>query len=288
MPQPDQNIPLSAPSSTQVIAVSGGKGGVGKTTVTINLGAALANAGQRVLLLDGDLSLANIDVQLGLTPRYTLQHVLAGERTLAEVIQQVGERLFVVPAASGVVRMARLENTEHAAIVRAFSTLPQSFDTLLVDTAAGIGDQVLQLASAAEHVLIVLCDEPSSLTDAYGLIKVLARECNVRRFQVLSNRIANGESGEVLFRRLQKVTDRYLDVQLQYAGEIPEDALLTKAMRVQRAVVQAYPGSPSARALMRLAARTREWTQYRQGSGRIEFFLERLYAHRNRRLQVVT
>jgi len=286
MQQPDHSRNLKK-STTQVIAVSGGKGGVGKTTLAVNLGAALANAGQRVLLLDGDFGLANIDVQLGLTPRYTLQHVLSGERTLAEIIQPVSERLYVVPSASGVASMARLSTTEHAAIVQAFATLPQSFDTLLVDTAAGIGEQVLQLASAAAHVLIVLCDEPASLTDAYGLIKVLGRDCGVRRFQILSNRVSHGESGEMLFRRLQKVTDRYLDVQLQYAGEVPEDPLLVKAVRSQRAVVQAYPGSPSARALSLLAARTREWRLPSAGTGRIEFFFERLQANRERRLQVV-
>lgn len=287
MQRPDSAMRLKKNPATQVIAVSGGKGGVGKTTLSVNLGAALAQAGQRVLLLDGDFGLANIDVQLGLTPRYTLQHLLAGERTLAEIIQPVGERLHVVPAASGVAGMARLSSAEHAAVVQAFATLPQSFDTLLVDTAAGIGEQVLQLAAAAAHVLVVLCDEPASLTDAYGLIKVLSRDCGVRDFQVLANRVAHGESGEALFRRLQKVTDRYLDVQLQYAGEVPEDPLLIKAVRAQRAVVQAYPGSPSARALSRVAARAREWARPGTGNGRIEFFFERLHATREPRLRVV-
>jgi len=249
MRQPDSSGHIRQAPATQVIAVSGGKGGVGKTALTVNLGAALAQRGQRVLLLDGDLGLANIDVQLGLTPRHTLQHVLSGERTLAEVIQSVGERLHVVPAASGVARMARLGSAEHAAIVQAFATLPQAFDTLLVDTAAGIGEQVLQMASAAAHVLIVLCDEPASLTDAYGLIKVLSRECGVRRFQVLANRVAVGESGEALFRRLQKVTDRYLDVQLTFAGEVPEDPLLLKAVPIAAVLspVVAAPGMPARR-----------------------------------------
>lgn len=287
MRQPESGARLRRGAATQVIAVSGGKGGVGKTTLSVNLGAALARSGQQVLLLDGDLSLANIDVQLGLTPRYTLEHVLKGERTLAEILQPAGERLHVVPAASGVGRMARLSNAEHAAIVHAFATLPHRYDTLLVDTAAGLGEQVLQLASAAAHVLIVLCDEPASLTDAYGLIKVLSRDCGVRRFQVLANRVAHGDSGELLFRRLQKVTDRYLDAHLAYAGEVPEDPLLIKAVRAQRAVVNAYPGSPAARALQALAAKVTGWSPPEAASGRIEFFFERLQAQRERRLQVV-
>ena len=287
MRQPDRIVRLSKAAATRVVAVSGGKGGVGKTALTVNLGASLAQAGQRVLLLDGDLGLANIDVQLGLMPRHTLQHVLCGERQLAEIIQPAGDGLHVVPGASGVAHMARLGGSEHAAIVRAFATLPESFDTLLVDTAAGLGDQVLQLAAAAGHVLIVLCDEPASLTDAYGLIKVLSRDCGVRNFHVLTNRVAAGESGEAPYRRLQKVTDRYLDVHLQYAGEVPEDPLMAKAIRLQRAVVRAYPGSPSARALARAAARIGDWPQPAAASGRIEFFFERLQAQRERRLQVV-
>lgn len=287
MLQPEAGSRLKKGPATQVIAVSGGKGGIGKTTLAVNLGAALARSGKQVLLLDGDLGLANIDVQLGLTPRYTLEHVLNGERTLAEILQPAGERLQVVPAASGAARMARLSSAEHAAIVRAFATLPQAFDTLLVDTAAGLGEQVLQLASAAAHVLIVLCDEPASLTDAYGLIKVLSRECGVRNFQVLANRVPQGDSGEPLFRRLQKVTDRYLDAHLSFAGEVPDDPMLLKAVRAQRAVVNAYPGSPAARALQRLAGRIGDWAPPDSGGGRIEFFFERLHAQRGRRLQVV-
>jgi flagellar biosynthesis protein FlhG len=277
----------SVKHATRTIAVTGGKGGVGKTSMAVNLAAALAQKGERVLLLDGDLGLANIDVQLGLTPHYTLQHVLSGERELCEIVQCAAERLFVIPAASGVARMARLTPTEQAAIIQAFASLTDRFDTLIIDTAAGIGDSVLQFAAAAEQVLVVLCDEPASLTDAYGLIKVLNRECGVKRCQVLTNRTMDAADGDLLFRRLQRVTDRYLEVQLLHLGDVPDDPLLIKANRSQRTLLSAYPGAPASRALARLAAQIQRWPRCATSSGRIEFFFERLHAQRGRRLQVV-
>jgi flagellar biosynthesis protein FlhG len=285
---PELNFDELASPSTRVVAVTGGKGGVGKTLISINLGFALANAGQRVILLDGDLGLSNIDVQLGLAPRYTLEHLLSGERTLAELLLQVTDGLHLVPAASGVTRMTRLNAVEHAAIVTAFAELPQHCDVLLIDTAPGIGDQVQRLSAAASHVLVVLCDDPASLTDAYGLIKVLSREQGVRRFHVLVNRVSQGTSAEMLFHRLQRVTDRYLEVQLVYAGEVPDDAMVGRSVRAQRAAIQAFPGCPASRAIQKLAHGMKRWPAPVTANGRIEFFIDRvLAATRAPRLQVV-
>jgi flagellar biosynthesis protein FlhG len=283
---PEHRNQSGAGRSVQTIAVTGGKGGIGKSSISVNIATALAQAGQRVLLLDGDLGLASVDVMLGLTPRYTIENVLSGERTLEEILLTTRDGVQVVPAASGVSRMADLGTSEHAAIVRGFATLPQNFDILIVDTAAGIGEQVRRFSEAAQQLIVVLCDEPASLTDAYALIKVLFREHGLRRFQVLANKVRDGH-GELLFRRLQRVTDRYLDVNLQYAGEIPEDPLLHKALKAQRAVVEAYPGSPAARALKQLARQCRQWPQQQGQGGRLEFFFERLFAEPQPRLKVV-
>jgi flagellar biosynthesis protein FlhG len=280
---------IEAPGTrpVQVIAVTGGKGGIGKTSVSINLATALARSGQRVLLLDGDLGLANIDVLLGLTPRFTLEHVLSGERELAEVLLQSRDGVRVVPAASGVARMAQLDGPQHAALVRAFSTLPENFDVMIVDTAAGIGESVCRFSEAAQHVLVVIRDEPTSLTDAYALIKVLSREHAVRRFHVLVNMVRDGGSGQLLVRRLQRVTDRYLDVQLTWAGDIPDDPYVGRAIRAQRASLEAYPGSRSSRAFVQLAAQLRRWPREQGPSGRLEFFFERLLATPPTRLKVI-
>ncbi len=273
------------PGPVQVIAVSGGKGGVGKTCVSVNLAAALAAQHKRVLLLDGDLGLANVDVQLGLTPRFTLEHVLDGRCTLEEAVVQTPAGFQLIPAASGVARLASLSTAEHLGLVQAFSHLTLGLDVLIVDTAAGIADGVRQLCQAAQHVLVVVNDEPASLTDAYALVKVLHRSHGLRHFHILANRSVGVGSGEQLFRKLERVAGRFLDVVLEYAGEIPDDTFVRSAVRMQRCVVGAYPSSPAARAFTRLASRTAKWPA---GSprGNVEFFIERLLPRAPVRLEV--
>ena len=271
----------------QVIAVTGGKGGVGKTSVSVNLATALAAASRRVVLLDGDLGLANADVFLGLSPRYTLAHVISGERTLDEVIVEAPQGFHVVPAASGAADLASMGAAEHLGVVRAFSSLAARLDVLIVDTAAGISQGVLQFSQAAQHVLIVICDEPASLTDAYALVKVLSRNHGVGRFRVLANRIRSPGGGAELFRRFERVTARFLDVVLEFAGEIPEDEYLRRSVREQRPVLAAYPASPAARAFKKLAITADTWPVPPGPRGNIEFFVERLVRRNTVRLEVV-
>jgi flagellar biosynthesis protein FlhG len=270
----------------QVIAVTGGKGGVGKTSVSVNLAIALAQAGREVLLLDGDLGLANVDVLLGLTPKGTLEQVIRGEVQLREVIVQTGRGVSVVPAASGISRMAELSTVEHAALIREFNQLPDNYDVLVVDTAAGIAGSVRSFTQAAQHVLVVLRNEPASLTDAYALIKVLHREHHINHFKVLVNMTQDLAEADGLFRRLQAVTDRYLHVQLSHVGAIPDDQYLQKAVRSQRSVMEAFPSSRSALAFKRLAQAAGQWAVPAGPSGRLEFFFERLLAKAPARLQV--
>jgi flagellar biosynthesis protein FlhG len=260
----------------RVLAVTGGKGGVGKTSVAVNLCMALCDAGQRVVLLDGDLGLANADVFLGLAPRYTLAHVLAGERTLDEILITTPQGLQVIPAASGAAELAQLPAAAHLQLVQAFSTLAARVDFLIVDTAAGLAHSVLQFSQAAQQVLVVICDEPASLTDAYALVKVLSRNHGVSRFRVVANQMRVPGSGAGLFERFERVTARFLDVVLEFAGEVPEDEYLRRSIQEQRAVVSAYPASPAARAFKRLASRAATWPVPPGPRGNIEFFAERL------------
>ena len=292
MPRPDPRSRPAVPRTgtdrpVKVIAVTGGKGGVGKTTVSVNLAAALAQRGHRALLLDGDLGLANVDVLLGISPRWSLAHVLSGERTLEEIIVEAPQGFRVVPAASGIERLANLTAAEHLGLVRAFSSLDDGTDVLVVDTPAGIAPGVLQLAQAAQHVLVVVCDEPASVTDAYALVKVLSRNHGVRRFQILANMVRERGGGRALFQNLSRVTGRFLDVTLDYAGEIPEDATLRRAIREQQPVVDAYPGSPSARALKEVARIADNWPVPAGPRGNIEFFAERLVQRPPAHLEVV-
>lgn len=283
----EARAPVLALPPVQVIAVTGGKGGTGKSSVAVNLATALAQSGRHTLLLDGDLGLANVDVLLGLAPRYTLEHVLRGERTLAEVIVQSSGGVRVVPAASGVARMAALSRTEQAGLITAFATLPEPLQAMIVDTAAGLCESVLQFCQSAQQVLVVLRDEPAALTDAYALIKVLSRERGVRQFRVLVNMTRERGQGEMLFRRLQRVTDRYLEVTLDYVGDIPEDVALQRAVQSQRAVNELFPTCPAAQAFKSLARKASRWPLPIGPSGRIEFFFERMLARPPPKLQVL-
>jgi flagellar biosynthesis protein FlhG len=272
----------------RVIAVTGGKGGVGKSSVAVNLATGLAAAGRRVVLLDGDLGMANVDVLLGLSPRYTLAHVLSGERTLDEILVSAPQGFLIVPAASGAADLANLDATAHLGLVQGFSALAARVDMLIVDTAAGIAPGVLQFSQAAQHVLVVICDEPASMTDAYALVKVLSRNHGVSHFRVLANMTATPGAGESLFKRFERVTSRFLDVVLEYAGEIPEDEALRRAVRAQRPVLEAFPMSPAGRAFKRLTTRVDTWPAPAGPRGNLEFFVERLIRRPAARLEIVS
>lgn len=260
----------------KVIAVTGGKGGVGKTNVSLNMAVAMAQQGQRVLVLDADLGLANVDVLLGLRVRRNLAHVLAGECAIDDILVEGPAGIKIVPAASGVRSMVELSGAEHAGLIRAFSTLQDDFDVLIIDTAAGISDMVLSFARASQDVVLVVCDEPASITDAYALVKMLSREHGVFRFKVIANMVNTMREGQVLFNKLTKVTDRFLDVALELAAIVPFDENLRKCVRKQKLIVEVAPKSPSALAFKALAHRAARWPAQAQASGGLEFFLEKL------------
>lgn len=260
----------------KVVAVTGGKGGVGKTNVSANLAIALARLGQRVLLLDADLGLGNVDVLLGLRARENLSHVIDGQRSLDDVVVAGPAGVGIIPGASGVRRMLAVDARQQAGLVNAFSEFSRDVDVLLVDTAAGLGDTVLGFCQAAQRVMVVVCDEPPAITDAYALVKVLSREFGVREFDLLANMARSRDEGASLHGKLVRVTDRFLDVQLNFAGTIPYDERLREAVRRQAAVTDAFPESASALAFAALARRVAAWPTPRHPRGHIEFFMERL------------
>ena len=283
-PRPDVR---SGQTPVQVIAVTGGKGGVGKTTIAVNLATSIAARGKQVMLLDGDLGLANVDVFLGLTPRLTLADVLAGSCTLEEILLETPQGFKVVPAASGIAQLAELDTLTHVGLVRAFGDITAKVDVMVIDTAAGISGSVLQFSQAAQQVLVVLCDEPASLTDAYALIKILSRDHGVKQFRVVVNEVRGRGMGQALFQRFERVATRFLSVDLDYVGEIPEDAFLRRSIREQRPVVSAYPSCPAALALKTLAQRADMWPVADGPRGNVEFFVERLIRRPAVRLEVV-
>ncbi len=267
---------MAKPHPVRVIAVTGGKGGVGKTNVSINLAMAFAHNDKKVMVMDADLGLANIDVLLGLHPKANLQHVINGERTLEEVIVDGPAGVKIIPAASGIQKMAELGPEAHAGIIQAFSELSLDLDVLIVDTAAGISDVVTSFTRAAQEVVVVVCDEPASITDAYAIIKLLSREHGMFRFRILANRAQSAQQGREIYNKILKVTDRFLDVALDYMGYVPEDEYLRKSVKKQRPVVEAFPRSKSAQAFATLADKADKWPLPAAASGHLEFFVERL------------
>ncbi len=283
---PDQTLqtnPRSTPPSpgafhpVRVVAVTGGKGGVGKTNVSVNLAVSLAEMGKRTLLMDADLGLANVDVLLGLSPKFTLADLIAGRCGLEDVLLEGPEGVLVVPASSGFRHMAELTPAEHVGLVNVFSELQRALDFMVVDTAAGISDSVLTFCQAAQDTVVVVCDEPASITDAYALIKVLARERGLDRVHVVANMVRDPNEGRKLYEKLARVCERFLgDVALHYLGAVPQDDWLRRAVQRQQPVVKAYPGSPSARAITEIARTTARWQPPVGARGNVEFFVERL------------
>jgi len=260
----------------KTIAVCSGKGGVGKTNVAANLAVALGHLGRDTCLLDADLSLANVDVLLGLQPKFNLSHVVEGEAELGDTILSGPGNIRIVPASSGKFCMTDLPAASQVGIIQSFSQLKTQPEILIVDTAAGISPKVARFVQAAQHPMVVVCDEPASLTDAYALLKVFSQNYGITRFNIVTNQSARAGDGRVLFRKLLRVTNQYLDVILRHAGDVPRDDYLVRAVQEQRAVVDAYPRSASGEAFQRLALDVNALPAARRPSGAIEFFLERL------------
>ena len=260
----------------RVVAVTSGKGGVGKTNLSVNIGVALAQAGRRVALLDADMGLANVDILLGIFPEFNLSHVLNGEKTLSDIMMNGPAGLKVIPASSGIQRMSDLSAAEQAGLIHAFSEIDNDLDVLIVDTAAGISSSVVNFARACQEIMVVVCDEPTSLADAYAYIKLMNRDYGLNSFHIITNMVQSLEQGQALFNKLSKVTDRYLDVALQFVGAVPQDEYLKKSVQKQTPVVVAFPQSKSALAIKNLARKIDHWPIKSQAGGYLEFFVERM------------
>lgn len=270
----------NAQKPIRVISVASGKGGVGKTNVSVNLGTALSRLGNRVMLMDADMGLANVDILLGLQTPYNLSHVLDGQKTLKEVIVEGPSGLKIIPAASGVKRMAQLNAMENAGIINAFSDLSDELDILIIDTAAGIADSVVSFCRASQEIIVVVTDEPASITDAYALIKVLSRDYGVSRFRLLANMVGSQREGRVLYDKMASVTEKFLNVTLDYLGVVPYDRALKQAIQRQKPVVLTSPNSAAAESFYGMAQAIQRWPIPQDMTGYIQFFVENLFQGR--------
>ncbi len=242
--------------TVRVIAVTSGKGGVGKSNVVINLAMAMDKLGKKVLILDADLGLANVDVLLGLNPQYNISHVLKGEKHISEILVQGPGNIKIMPASSGVQEMTHLSNEQKILLMDMFESMPMDFDVFLIDTGAGISDMVLYFNVIANEKIVIFTQEPTSLTDGYALIKVLYQKHGERYFKVLVNNIESEKQAKTIFSQISKVADHFLDgISLDFLGCIPKDQAIPKAVMQQRPLMEVFPESPAAKSFMNVAKR---------------------------------
>lgn len=239
----------------RTIAVTSGKGGVGKSTVAANLAVALGSLGARVILFDGDLAQANLDLLLGVSPRWDLGHVLRGEKTLDEIVVAVAPNVHLVPAASGDRDLADLDDFRREGLYRELSRLSEEADLVLLDTASGASHLTSSFARAASELVIVTTPEPTSYSDAYGLLKVLVAQGLATTPSVLVNRAPSVEEAEEVAHDLASLSRRFLSMNVNSLGAVPDDPAVGQAVRRRRPVVEAAPRSPAALAFLALAGR---------------------------------
>lgn len=261
---------------TRVLSVTSGKGGVGKTTTSINLGLALAQNGFRVLILDADLGLANVNVMLGFQANKTIDDVLLGRARIQDVIVKHNSGLDIIPAGSGIYDVTHLEDEEKQALLAAIQDLNSLYDYLIVDTSAGIGSNVMYFNNAAERVLVVIDAEPTSITDAYALIKVLSQKSSINEFDIVVNRASLGSDGREVFKKLLMATNRFLDVKLNFVGVIQDDDSVSEAIIKQIPLLNLYPSTRASRDYHRLAKKIEMTSVGSKNRGGLQFFFESL------------
>ncbi|HFB52702.1 MAG TPA: MinD/ParA family protein [Anaerolineae bacterium] len=257
---------------SRVIAVSSGKGGVGKTNIAVNLGLTLAKRGIRVALLDADLGTANVDVMMGLQPEYHLQHLITGQRSLAEILVETPSGLKIIPGASGLPDLADLPDAQRDVLLRALMGLDGTVDLLLIDTGAGVGRNVVQFILSAGEMLLVTTPEPTAVTDAYALVKVLAGYHLPISIKLVVNNAQPQSEGEAVAQRLATVAEQFLGRAIEPVGVLPRDKNVPQAVRHQTPLVEFSPYSPMAVALNRLAERLWSDVEIQQVTGISQFF----------------
>lgn len=241
------------PSQARVIAITSGKGGVGKTNIVANLGYTLCKAGKRVLIFDADLGLGNLDVLLGLTPRYNLSHVVEGTKKISEIIISGPGNLKILPASSGIQELTKLTSSQKIGILNELNTLLSDYDIVLIDTAAGISSNVLYFNASADEIMVVVTPEPTSITDAYALMKILSVKYQEKHFRLIVNLAKNAKEAEAVSRQLCLVANRFLDISIEYFGNVLADDKVKEGVRKQKIVSEFAPMTQASRNFAELA-----------------------------------
>ncbi|HVX85979.1 MAG TPA: MinD/ParA family protein [Phycisphaerae bacterium] len=256
-----------ASGRAQTIAITSGKGGVGKTNLSVNLAATLAAMRRRVVLLDADLGLANADILCNVQPRFNLAHMVAGQRGVAEVITPVPAGFSLIPGASGLAKMADLTEGDRRRIVADLDLLSDTADVLIIDTGAGIGRNVLSFTSTADHVVVVTTPEPTAITDAYAVMKVLVRCGTAGKISVMVNMARNRDEAKQVFDRIAQVARQFLKVDVAFSGYVVLDPAVGQAVRKRAPFVVQYPHSAAAACVQAWANRMDHHVEAAGGSG---------------------
>jgi len=273
----NHNGTFSTANTPRVFAVTSGKGGVGKTNIVGNLAIAFQRMGKRVLIFDADLGLANIDIIFGLNPVHNIDEVIRGEKDLSQIIVKGPEGVSVIPACSGVQELSNLTEGHKISLLSEFDNLNRMYDILLIDTGAGISSNVIYFNLAAQERIIVLTPEPTSITDAYALLKVMFYKHGTNNFLLLINMAKNENQSKSVYENLTKVVDRFLGgISIDYAGYIPKDDFLVKSVSKRQPILCCYPKAPSCKHFTQLADYLLNQTNRRPVDGNIKFLLKRL------------
>lgn len=259
-------------SNPSVISITSGKGGVGKTNIAANLAYVLAKMKKRTLIFDADCGLANIDLILGLTPAYNLYHVLKGEKTLRETIIDGPGGIKILPASSGIQEMATLSMEQKLLLQDEFKALQSPPDFLLIDTSAGITENVMYFNLVATQTIVVVTPEPTSLTDAYALIKILFRQHAKKRFSLLVNMVKSQDEAKEVYLRLAQATNHFLNLAIEHMGHVLYDENMPKAVKQQRLLAEIHPASPSVQCLWNVAEKLCQPSQYEEYECMISLF----------------
>lgn len=261
----------------KVMTISSGKGGVGKTNVVVNLAIACQRRGKKVLIFDADLGLANIDIIFGLNPKHNIEEIIRGGQDLSRIIVEGPEGVAVIPASSGVQELTHLTEGQKINLLNEFDNLNDRFDILLIDTGAGISSNVIYFNLAAEERIVVVTPEPTSVTDAYALIKVMFQEHGVQNFYLLMNMVKDEKEAMSVYQNLSQVVARFMGgISIDYAGFIPRDSRLQDAVNRRKPVISSYPDAISSHHFEMLATYLIEQTARRPIDGNIKFFWKRL------------
>jgi flagellar biosynthesis protein FlhG len=272
--------PLESATShnLRVITVTSGKGGVGKSNIVVNLGLALARMGRKILLIDADLGLANLDILLGLSPRFTIHDLLSLRRSLSEVLVEGPEGIKILPASSGIHELADLDKHQKMFLLNELDEYTENIDVVLIDTGAGISRNVLFFNIAALERIVVVNNEPTSITDAYALIKILASKHGENHYKLLVNGLSKPQEGEMVYRTMLRVTERFLGkgIFLEYLGVIPYDEAIPRAVLKQQPVLSLFPRAKVSQCFGSLAKKLWESSAPTEMGSNIKFFWRRL------------